>query len=294
MDNFKQPGSTTAVLRKHSDELFIALQRLLPQHSLSRLLGKIASSERPWLKNMLIQKAIDHYGIDLSEALLADASAYPSFNAFFTRHLKPDARPIDDRAEALVSPADGIVSQIGPVTDGDIFQAKDHSFTVADLLCCDRETAGKFHHGSFATIYLSPRDYHRVHMPVSGVLKSARYIPGKLFSVNEVTANHVNGVFARNERLCCLFDTDQGLVAVVLVGALFVAGIETVWQKEFTPGKLHSRTFTDGYTLKKGEELGAFRFGSTAIVVSEKPLNWKPGFFPGTVCRMGEALGLYS
>lgn len=293
MDKPQHPGATAAVLQKHRDELFIALQRLLPQHGLSRLLGRIAASERPWIKDFLIRQAIDHYGIDLSEAQVKDASAYPSFNAFFTRYLTPHARPVDTREDALVSPADGTVSQIGPIAEGDIFQAKGHSFTVANLIGGDRETADRFRHGSFATIYLSPRDYHRVHMPVTGVLKNALYIPGKLFSVNDVTANHVDGVFARNERLCCLFDTDRGLVAVVMVGALFVAGIETVWQKAFIPGKRQGRIFNEGYTLKKGDELGAFRFGSTAIVVSETPLCWEPGFTPGAACRMGEALGLY-
>jgi len=286
-------SDTPTPYQKHRNELFIALQRLLPQHSLSRLLGKIAASEQPWLKDMLIRKAIAHYGVDLSEALITDANGYGSFNAFFTRNLNADARPIDEGPDALVSPADGAISQIGAIGDGEIFQAKGHMFSVATLLGTEVDTADRFHRGSFATIYLSPRDYHRVHMPFTGELKSATYIPGKLFSVNEVTANHVAGLFARNERISCLFETSQGLVAVVMVGALFVAGIETVWQTEFTPGKLHHRVFTDGYTLTKGDELGIFKFGSTVIVLTENKIGWQEGYLQGSKCRMGEALGRF-
>jgi len=279
--------------KKHRDELFIAVQRLLPQQLCSRLLGKVADSKIPWLKSFLIEKAVHHYGIDLSEALLTETGDYESFNQFFTRHLKADARPIDRDPLSLVSPADGNISQIGKVDDGHIFQAKGHQFSTTALLGCDPETASRFNGGSFATIYLSPRDYHRVHMPFSGTLLESLYIPGDLFSVNETTANHVENLFARNERLCCLFSTDQGLMAVVLVGALFVAGIETSWQKTYRAGKLQRRGFNGDVALKKGQELGLFKFGSTAIVVSETALNWGEGFKAGTTCRMGEALGVY-
>jgi len=291
MDQRQTPASPW---KRHRDELFIALQRLLPQHGCSRLLGKLAESETPWLKNWLIQQAMGHYGIDLAEAEESDPRAYRSFNHFFTRRLKADARPIDTNPAAIASPADGAISQIGAVREGRIFQAKGHDFSTATLLGCNAQTASRFSGGSFATIYLSPRDYHRVHMPVSGTLVETRYIPGNLFSVNDTTANHVDSLFARNERLSCIFKTEQGLVAVVLVGALFVAGIETRWQKSFAPGKPHSRRFDGEVSLAKGEELGAFKFGSTAIVVSEKPVTWNPDFNAESICRMGEAMGLYS
>lgn len=278
-------------LNQHRDELFIALQRLLPQHQFSRLLGKLAESETPWLKNLLIRQAVRHYNIDLSEALITDPEAYPSFNSFFTRQLQPQARPVTLSPEILASPADGAISQAGAVQDGKIFQAKGQDFTTAALLGGDTEVADKMSGGSFATIYLSPRDYHRVHMPVSGILRQATYIPGQLFSVNTTTANHVDGLFARNERLYCLFDTEEGLLAVVLVGALFVAGIQTVWQKHFTPGKWQQQRFEQGVGFEKGAELGAFRFGSTVIVVTEKPVAWEQG--AGAKCKMGAPLGRY-
>lgn len=284
---------TTATLKNHRDELFIALQRLLPQHTCSRLLGKLAESENAWLKNFLIEQAIRHYDIDLDDAVENDANDYRSFNDFFTRRLKADARPIDANPASIVSPADGAISQIGAIREGRIFQAKGHDFSTATLLGCDAQTASRFSGGSFATIYLSPRDYHRVHMPFAGTLVETRYIPGNLFSVNDTTAAHVDSLFARNERLSCLFKTDQGLMAVVMVGALFVAGIETQWQKSFAPGKLQTRRFNGEVKLRKGDELGAFKFGSTVIVVSEQSVIWNTEFRAAASCRMGEVMGLY-
>ncbi|MFA5631857.1 MAG: archaetidylserine decarboxylase [Porticoccaceae bacterium] len=286
----KQSPSNT---RHHRDELFIALQRLLPQHSLSRLLGRFAESERPWLKDFLIRQAVAHYGIDLSEARLKSTTDYPSFNAFFTRHLDDGARPIASGEKVFVSPADGAISQIGDLSAGNIIQAKGFAYSVQSLLGCDEATAATFEQGSFATIYLSPRDYHRVHMPFDGELKSALYVPGKLFSVNDATASRVDGLFARNERLSCLFDTSEGLLAVVMVGALFVAGIESVWQKHYRPRAPQARLFEPKLPLAKGAEMGAFKFGSTVIVVSEKALRWEEKYGPGSACRMGEALGSF-
>jgi len=280
--------------RRHRDELFIALQRLLPQHSLSRLLGRVAESEKPWLKDFLIRQAMSSYGIDLTEAKLKNTIDYPSFNAFFTRHLDDGVRPIASGENLFVSPADGVISQLGSVSGGSIFQAKGFSYSVQSLLGCDQDTAARFHQGSFATIYLSPKDYHRVHMPFDGELQSALYVPGKLFSVNDATAGQVDGLFARNERLSCLFDTSQGLLAVVMVGALFVAGIESIWQRRYVPRAPHRRFFDPKLFLAKGAEMGAFRFGSTVIVVSEKALRWEANFQPGSRCRMGEALGSFT
>ena len=277
----------------HKDELFIALQRLLPQHSASRLLGKIADSEKPWLKDRLIRAAISHYGINLDEAENDDPAAYSSFNAFFTRHLRPGARPVDLRDNALVSPADGTLSQRGNIVDGQIYQAKGREFSTAALLGCPAEQAARFASGAFATIYLAPRDYHRVHMPVDGSLTSTTYIPGKLFSVNDTTARHIDRLFARNERLVCWFDTARGKMAVVLVGALFVAGIETQWQKYYRPETVQRQTFEPAETFAKGDELGCFRFGSTVVVISEADLDWADTAAAGTTCKMGEALGTF-
>ncbi len=281
-------------MANHRDELFTALQRLLPQHCCSRLLGKLADSERPWLKNRLIALAMGHYGIDLAEAEITDPMAYPSFNAFFTRHLRADARLVDLAPATLVAPADGALSQLGAVSEGRIFQAKGHCFSAASLLACSGDTAVRFASGSFATVYLAPRDYHRVHMPYPGKLLEAHYIPGALFSVNSATTSQVDQLFARNERLSCVFATDRGLLAVVLVGALFVAGIETVWEERYVPGKVHHRHFDEPLTFAKGDELGAFRFGSTVIVVSEAPLTWDASYGPGSGCKMGGALGVFA
>lgn len=280
--------------RDHRGELFAALQRLLPQHSLSRLLGRLAESQRPGLKNWLIRQAIARYGIDLRDAQYPDIADYPSFNHFFTRALKPGARPLDDDAEALISPADGAISQLGPIRDGDIFQAKGHAFSTASLLGLDANRTARFDRGAFATVYLSPRDYHRVHMPYPGRLLETLYVPGRLFSVNDTTARHIPGLFARNERLVCLFETDRGLMAVVLVGALFVAGICTVWRDDYRPGQCHREVFAEPRHFARGEELGQFRFGSTVVLVTENPVDHCPALTHGSGVRMGERLGTWA
>lgn len=275
----------------HKDELFIALQRLIPQHLSSRLLGKIADSEITWLKRFLINQAVKTYRVDLSEIAVASVEDYPSFNAFFTRELKPGARPVNKAKSAVISPADGVISQLGDIDRGELFQAKGRFYSTQSLLACDEEQAATFKQGSFATIYLSPRDYHRVHMPVTGKLVSTSYIPGQLFSVNGTTAENVEGLFSRNERLVCQFETENGYLAVVLVGALFVAGIETVWQKEFIAGHMERKIFNPPLELKKGEELGRFKFGSTVILVSEKKISWESEYRADQQCRMGEKIG---
>ena len=275
----------------HRGELFAALQRLLPQHTLSRLLGRLADSRRPGLKNFLIRQAIARYGIDLGDAQQSNIEDYPSFNHFFTRALKPGARPVDQTDTALISPADGTISQLGAVRDGNIFQAKGHWFSTASLLGLDGASCARFGGGSFATVYLSPRDYHRVHMPYPGKLRETLYVPGRLFSVNDTTARHIPGLFARNERLVCLFETDRGLLAVVLVGALFVAGIRTVWRDYYKPNQYHREVFADPRHFDRGEELGQFRFGSTVVLVTEQPLDYSPALSHGNGVQMGEALG---
>ncbi len=188
---------------------FIRLQHLLPHHAVSKLAGKIAGSETTWLKDRLIRRFIAAYGVDMAEAA-RPVEAYASFNDFFTRELKPGARPLADADQFVLCPADGAISQIGRVEAGRIFQAKGRHFTACQLLGGDAAAAERFEGGSFATIYLSPKDYHRVHMPAAGDLRSTTYIPGDLFSVNQVTAENVDGLFARNERLACLFDGPRG------------------------------------------------------------------------------------
>jgi phosphatidylserine decarboxylase len=279
---------------------FIILQYLLPQHLLSRLVGKLAETDIPWLKDLLISRFIKQYRVDMSEAADSDPSNYSNFNAFFTRALKDGARPICPEADTIACPADGAISQIGKITGGRIFQAKGQDYSLLSLLGGDREAAAAFENGSFATVYLSPRDYHRVHMPLAGTLRTMSYIPGALFSVNTTTAENVQGLFARNERAVCLFDTEAGPMAVILVGAMIVAGIETVWDGQVAPPLKGIKTtdYSQGAReihLQKGEEMGRFKLGSTAIVLFAKNrTEWLDTFQAATPTRLGETLGRLS
>jgi phosphatidylserine decarboxylase len=290
-----QPSSIARAQQNNSKgEWFVALQRVLPQHFLSRVGAWLAESEILWLKNWLIRRFINTYGINLQEAASENLGDYKNFNQFFTRALKPEARPINDDKISIVCPADGAVSQIGTITDGEIFQAKGQSFAVDTLLGADQQESAPFINGSFTTIYLSPRDYHRVHMPIDGELMYCRYIPGQLFSVNNVTAQRVNGLFARNERLVCMFDTPAGRCAMILVGAMMVAGIETVWHGHFDAHRYRQIDYSNAgnsIALEKGEEMGRFKFGSTVILLFEDgAINWGDIYKPGSITRMGEAL----
>ena len=273
---------------------FILLQHALPHHSVSRLAGKFASSETPWLKDRLIRRFIAAYDIDMSQAARS-VEEFRSFNDFFTRELKPGMRPLADAEQFILSPADGAISQIGQIEQGRIFQAKGREFTATQLLGGDAEAAARFEGGAFATIYLSPRDYHRVHMPASGDLRSTTYVPGELFSVNQVTAENVDGLFARNERLACLFDGPDGSFASVMVGAMIVAGIETVWsgRVEAHASKLVQEEFAPhAHQLKAGDEMGRFFLGSTVVMLFEPGrVEWLDGMQAGSEVRMGQALG---
>ncbi len=272
---------------------FIWLQHALPHHAVSRGAGRIASSEQPWLKNLLIRRFIDAYDVDMSQAARG-IDEFRSFNDFFTRELKPGMRPLADSKMHVLSPADGAVSQIGRIENGRIFQAKGRHFTAAQLLGGDVEAARRFEGGSFATIYLSPRDYHRVHMPADGTLKSATYVPGDLFSVNQSTAENVDGLFARNERLACLFDGVAGLFGSVMVGAMIVAGIETVWSGlvETHHPKLVREDFTGEHDFAAGDEMGRFILGSTVVLLFEPgKVEWDAGLQAGDAVRMGQAIG---
>lgn len=279
--------SLTSNLKK---QLFIRAQNLVPQQQLSRVVGKLAASENPIVKNVVIQAFKAQYGIDMSIAQQTDALKYKSFNDFFTRALKQGVREIDADTNSIVSPADGAISQLGQVKEGDVFQAKGQSFSVEKLIG-DPQLAAPFKNGQFATVYLSPRDYHRVHMPFAGTLTETLYIPGELFSVNQTTAENVPGLFARNERMVCLFDTELGRMAVVLVGAMIVAGIETVATGKVKPSGRLELNHHD-LKLEKGDELGRFYLGSTAIVLFEHDkMNWDAQFKANSVVVMGEALG---
>lgn len=269
-------------------------QYLLPHHPLSRLMGKLLQSQNPKLKNWLINQAISHYGVNLDEALESDINAYPSFNHFFTRALKPEARPL--APEGITSPADGVVSQAGDLDGGHIIQAKGKNYSVVELLGGSKGRARPFKDGKFATIYLSPKDYHRLHMPLDGNLREMVHVPGRLFSVNATTADGVANLFARNERVVAIFDTEFGPMALVLVGAIFVASIETVWHGVVTPPTVKS-AYSYGYEqspvqLPRGAEMGRFNMGSTVIVLFAKDaVQWEGGFEPGKVVRMGERIG---
>ncbi|MGN3974479.1 archaetidylserine decarboxylase [Tsuneonella sp. SYSU-LHT278] len=272
---------------------FIRLQHLAPQHALSKLAGRFADSTTPWIRDLLIRRFIAAYDVDMGEAA-EPADAYPTFNAFFTRALKPGSRPLADAEQFVLSPADGVVSQAGPVADGRIVQAKARDYSVAELLACDAADAHRFDGGRFVTIYLSPRDYHRVHMPAAGTLRQTRYVPGDLFSVNGVTAEGVERLFARNERLACLFDGPPGRFASVMVGAMIVAGVETVWSGRVQPhGKvIDARDFAAGPQFAAGDEMGRFYLGSTVVLLFEPgTVEWLDGIAAGTAVRMGQAIG---
>ena len=279
--------SFTSRLKK---QIFIQAQRVVPQHQLSRVVGKLAASENPIVKNTVIQAFKAQYGIDMSIAEQSNALKYKSFNDFFTRSLKDGVRAIDADPKSIVSPADGAISQLGSIEEGDIFQAKGQTFSVEKLIA-DPQLAEPFKNGQFATVYLSPKDYHRVHMPVAGTLTETLYVPGELFSVNQTTAENIPGLFARNERMVCLFDTELGRMAVVLVGAMIVAGIETVATGKVKPtGRLELNQHN--LFLEKGAELGRFYLGSTAVILfEENKIQWDETFKANSTVVMGEKLG---
>lgn len=272
--------------------LFAWLQHLLPQHALSRLVGKIARCRTGWLKDALILLFARRYQVDLAEAEIENPKAYACLDEFFTRALKPGARPFPDDPEFIVCPADGTLSQIGSLTAEWLIQAKGRDYSAQALLG-DAALAEPFVDGEFATIYLSPRDYHRVHMPYPGTLKEMLHIPGRLFSVSESTAEEIDNLFARNERVACLFDTDLGPMAVVLVGALLVGSIETIWHGVVTPPtsrQIQRWRYDGSLRLERGAELGRFHIGSTVILLFPPArLIWCAQAGQGV--RLGQALG---
>lgn len=277
--------------------LFVAIQYLLPHHLLSRMASGIAESQSPWLKNALIRNFVRIFKVDMEEAIERDIENYPTFNAFFTRALRSAARPLPEDKNALACPADGTVSQIGRIDAGRMFQAKRHSYSLLDLVGDDPATARLFTDGHFATVYLSPSDYHRVHMPCDGTLRSMTYVPGRLFSVNATTTDAVPNLFTRNERAVCLFDTEHGPMAMILVGAMLVAGIDTVWSGQVTPllREINTIHYSSAPTVKlrRGEEMGRFRFGSTVILLFPRnTVGWEASLERGSTVRMGQLLGM--
>ena len=279
-----------SITSRLKQQLFIQAQKVVPQHRLSRVVGKIAASENPVVKTAVISAFKAKYGIDMSIAEQTNALKFKSFNDFFTRGLRTGVRAVDADQGSIVSPADGAISQLGKIENGDVFQAKGQKFTVENLIA-DPQLAQPFKNGEFATVYLSPRDYHRVHMPFAGTLTETLYVPGELCSVNQTTAENIPGLFARNERMVCLFDTELGRMAVVLVGAMIVAGIETVATGKVKPsGRIELNQHN--LFLEKGAELGRFYLGSTAVILfEENKMQWDEKFKANSTVLMGEALG---
>ncbi len=277
--------------------LFFTLQHLLPQHFLSRIVHRLARSQVRLVKNALIKAFLRGFDLNLSEATEPNPLRYPSFNAFFTRTLRPGARRIDIDPAAIVSPVDGTISQIGRLDGSKIVQAKGHDYTLEALLDGAPEWVERFAGGAFATLYLAPYNYHRIHMPAAGTLSAAWFVPGKLFSVNAVTAAAVPGLFARNERVVCVFEGGPVPFALVLVGALFVGSISTVWHGDVTPCSPRQRTalaVDDSLaplTLDKAAEMGRFNMGSTVILLlPPQATQWLPKFQPGVQIQVGQMI----
>ena len=278
-------------------DFWLALpQYCLPQHLLSRLMHRLCRCRSTWLKNRMISIIIRQYKVYMTEAVNPDINSYEHFNAFFTRKIKAETRPVAIGSDVIVSPVDGCISQLGAIDSGRIVQAKGHDYSALELLGGDQELAEKFDNGQFATIYLSPRDYHRIHMPISGKLTRMRYVPGKLFSVNPLTVRGVPRLFARNERVVSIFQTDFGPVALILVGAIFVGSMETLWHEgEITPP--YTKDILDWYyaneniRLNKGEEMGRFNMGSTVVLLlpADAPA-WKDEWKAEMKIKLGQAL----
>ncbi len=279
-----------------SDRLAVLPQYLLPKQALTQLMGRLASARGGALTTRAIAAFVQRYGVDMAEAADPDIAHYPTFNEFFTRALKPGARPL--AGTELLCPVDGAISQFGAITGDRIFQAKGHDYTITALLGGDSALAAHFHGGHFATLYLSPRDYHRIHMPCEGRLLRMIHVPGALFSVNPTTARGVPGLFARNERVVCVFDGARGPFVQVLVGATIVGSMATVWHGVVNPprpGTLREWSYTDReLRLARGAEMGRFLLGSTVVLLFPAgPLSFNPTWQSGGAIRMGEAMAGY-
>jgi phosphatidylserine decarboxylase len=276
-----------------SQRLPILHQYALPKQALTRFAGRVAGASRGPRTTSLIRWFVRKYGVDMTEALEPKISGYATFNDFFTRALRPEARPLAD--SALVCPVDGAISQFGDIAHDQILQAKGHSYSTTALVGGDAELAATFDHGHFATVYLSPRDYHRIHMPCEGTLRRMVYVPGSLFSVNPATARGVPGLFARNERVVCVFDGAHGPFIVALVGATIVGSMVTVWHGQVNrtkKGDLRTWDYPEGEVkLAQGEEMGRFLLGSTVVMLFPRgPLTFNQAWAPERAVRLGEAM----
>ena len=273
-------------------------QHLLPHGLIAKIADLSANCTVPWIKNYLINYFIKRYPVKMHEAIIEDPFAYTSYNKFFTRQLKPVCRPIDPDPRAIVSPADGQIAQIGAIQQDSILQAKGHNFSVQALIG-NNALAAPFINGNFVTVYLAPKDYHRVHMPFGGKLEHMIYVPGELFSVSQHAAENIPNLFARNERVVCIFNTQVGKMAVILVGAMIVGSIETVWAGQITPPHFDTlKSWSYGaeqakhIELAKGAEMGLFKLGSTVIVLFETQANtWHVDRIAGSDVCMGQKIG---
>ncbi len=282
------------------DRLFVALQYLLPKRALTVLAGRFARARLGLVTRLAIRRFIAHYGVDMAEAARSDIASYASFNDFFTRALRSDARPL--AAADWVCPVDGAISQCGAIEAGQIFQAKGHSYSATALLGGDAALAARFAQGHFATLYLSPRDYHRIHMPCAGELQRMVHVPGELFSVNPATARSIPGLFARNERVVCVFDSRHGPFVLVLVGATIVGSMATAWHGQVNPPRpdvVRRWDYAAGEVrLEQGQEMGRFQLGSTVVLLlprkAGQQLRFEARWQAGQGVRLGEAMASYS
>ena len=281
------------------ESLFVLIQHFLPKPAISKFVGALTRLEVPWLTSAAIRLFIKAYGVDMQEAAEPDVGAYRSFNAFFTRALAVNARPVADGPGLIVCPADGTISQIGAISGTNVVQAKGIDYELADLFDGDAELATLFEHGAFATVYLAPRNYHRVHLPIAGRTRFLRYVAGALFSVDTGTTRKLKRLFCRNERVIAVFDTPGGWFALIMVGAMNVGSIELTLPE---PEHFHNRPQTsciphqtqtlDRQPFSRGDEFGRFNMGSTVILVTSRGLvEWNATFGPGKPVKMGEALG---
>ncbi len=267
------------------------LQYIAPHHLLTAFAGCMANCRWTWLKNRLIHWFLKRYNVPLSDAVLEKVDDYPSFNSFFTRHLKPELRPITKNPNEIACPIDGFVSQVGIIQKNLLFQAKGFYYNLLTLLGNDEKNTHDFYDGNFATFYLSPRDYHRVHMPLDGKLIQTTYVPGKLFSVSQKTTASIPNLFTRNERLISIFNTELGKMAVIFVGAMLVGNIATVWNEQVASKKIHTQLFSGEISIARGAEVGHFKMGSTIILLFEKnKINWLEMLQENSVVRVGEAI----
>lgn len=275
------------------------MQSILPQHTLSRLAGCLVESKQPVIKGLLMKLFLRHYEVNLAEAESSDLAHYDNFQSLFTRRLKPGARPIAAGDTLLVSPVDGTISELGAIAHEQILQVKGRTYTVSELLALEDKADNPFINGQFMTVYLAPKDYHRVHMPFAGQLQETVYVPGRLFSVNEKSVQTIPRLFARNERLVCYFDSPHGPFAVIFVAAMLVAGIHTAFAGRITPNRHKDTVLTDyqqqAIAFTKGAELGYFCYGSTVILLfPENKLAWDASLKAGQSLRMGQAIGTLS